>query len=71
MHQNGYNGISEETVEIDICGLLCGGWTLEDTTLKSCKVQTFKDAGVLSNDNGIVIVYPDGSEFQITIRQSG
>ena len=42
MHQNGYNGISEETVEIDIYGLLCGGWTLEDTTLKSCKFQTFK-----------------------------
>ena len=42
MHQNGYNGISEETVEIDIYGLLCGGWTLEDTTLKSCKSKLLR-----------------------------
>ena len=33
-------------------------------------VQTFQDAGVLTNNKGLIITLEDGSEFQITIVQS-
>lgn len=33
-------------------------------------INTFKDAGVLTTDKGIVLKMEDGSEFQITIVQS-
>ena len=50
--------------------MLCGDWSVEDTALESCRVSTFRDAGVMSNDAGLVLRLPDGSEFQITILQS-
>ena len=34
------------------------------------RVQTFRDSGMLSNNNGLVIDLQDGSQFQITIVQS-
>ena len=33
-------------------------------------IETFKDAGVLTNNAGIVLRLMDGSEFQITIVRS-
>jgi hypothetical protein len=33
-------------------------------------VKTFSDAGLLTNNDGIVIRMKDGSEYQITIVQS-
>lgn len=33
-------------------------------------VQSFADAGVLTNDAGLVVRMADGSEFQLTIVQS-
>ena len=30
----------------------------------------FEDAGVMTNDTGFVVKMDDGSEFQVTIRQS-
>jgi len=33
--------------------------------------ETFADAGVLTSDQGLVLRLEDGSEFQITIQQSG
>ena len=50
--------------------MLCGDWSVEDTALESCRVSTFRDAGVMCNDAGLVLRMPDGSEFQITILQS-
>jgi hypothetical protein len=34
------------------------------------KVATFRDAGVLTNNRGLVIAFPNGQEFQITIVES-
>ena len=33
-------------------------------------INTFDEAGVLSYDTGFCIRTPDGSEFQVTIKQS-
>ena len=32
-------------------------------------VQTFREAGLLTHDEGLVIGTPDGSEFQVTIKR--
>ena len=63
-------GIDENVVQDALFGMLCGDWSVEDTALESCRVSTFRDAGVMSNDAGLVLRLPDGSEFQITILQS-
>lgn len=34
------------------------------------RIETFADAGLLTNDRGLVIHSADGSEFQITIVKS-
>jgi len=33
-------------------------------------IMTFEEAGLLTNDKGLVVRTSDGSEFQITIVQS-
>lgn len=33
-------------------------------------VRTFEDAGILTNNKGLVVRLPDGSEFQLTIVRS-
>lgn len=33
-------------------------------------VRTFRDAGVLTNDPGLVVSFDDGREYQVTIVQS-
>jgi hypothetical protein len=34
------------------------------------RVRSFRDEGVLTNNAGVVVTLPDGSEFQVTIVQS-
>lgn len=51
--------------------VLNGELSMEDTDLEEIRVaQSFNEAGVLSSDEGLVLRMQDGSEFQITIRQS-
>ena len=51
--------------------VLNGELSLEDTDLEETRVaRSFEEAGVLSGDEGLVLRMRDGSEFQITIRQS-
>lgn len=51
--------------------LLVGEACLEDTALiDTSLVTTFEDACLLTDDEGLVVRMKDGSEFQITIRQS-
>ena len=48
-----------------------GELSLGDTDLEEIRVaRSFNEAGVLSGDEGLVLRMQDGSEFQITIRQS-
>jgi hypothetical protein len=34
------------------------------------EVQTFREAGVLTNNRGLVLSFPNGQQFQITIVDS-
>lgn len=34
------------------------------------RIRTFEDAGILTHDAGFTITLMDGSEFQVTIKQS-
>ncbi len=34
------------------------------------EVTTFRDAGVLTDNRGLVVAFPNGQEFQITIVES-
>ncbi|MBI3201584.1 MAG: hypothetical protein HYZ29_08580 [Myxococcales bacterium] len=50
-------------VELDDAGL-----PADD--LAGSAVETFRDAGMLTDDAGFVVTLRDGSEFQITVVQS-
>lgn len=36
-----------------------------------CDVVAFTDAGIMTADRGLIMRFPDGTEFQVTIVQSG
>ena len=51
--------------------MVLDGEPMEDTALEEARtVRSFEEAGVFSGDEGLVLRMQDGSEFQITIRQS-
>lgn len=45
------------------------GESLEDTLLDGSRTETYSDGGYLTHDEGFVIRTPDGSVFQITVKQ--
>lgn len=51
--------------------LLLGEVSLEDSVLDEARsILSFEDAALLTHDEGLVVRMLDGTEFQITIRQS-
>ena len=48
----------------------CGAETLGEPELDRASVDTFAEAGVITNNDGVVITLEDGSEFQVTVVQS-
>jgi hypothetical protein len=52
--------ITEERLETKLAALL-ERWA---------EVTTFHDAGVLTDNRGLVVEFPNGQEFQITIVES-
>lgn len=67
MHEN---NINEEVVLDAIMDLLFGDIDVTDTALESCSVRSFRQAGLMTRDKGLVIRCTDGSEFQVTITRS-
>ena len=59
---------NEADLENMLMELIADGDTVIDRGSTWC--QTFDDAGILTRDNGLVIILPDGSEFQVTIKRS-
>ena len=62
----------ERITEIEVVdGLraLLYGESLEDTLLDGSRTVTYSDGGYLTYDEGFVIRTPDGSVFQITVKQ--
>ena len=63
--------MNEQVIREALELILNGELSLEDTALEETRmVRSFKEFGVLSGDEGLVLRMQDGSEFQITIRQS-
>ncbi len=65
-----YMCIDEEVVEEALSLILNGLCGVDDTSLESCTVRTYEEAGILTRDRGLVIQLPGGDEFQLTIVQS-
>ena len=39
-------------------------------TEMECEIASFEDVGMMTNDTGFVVKMADGSEFQVTVKQS-
>ena len=65
-----YMCVDEEVVEEALSLILSGLCGVDDTSLESCTVRTFEEAGVMTYNRGLVIRLPCGEEFQLTIVQS-
>lgn len=48
----------------------CGAGALGEPQLDGAKVGTFADAGVITNNDGVVVTLANGSEFHVTVVQS-
>ena len=61
--------MSRKTLEAILAELLEEhGW--DDVDNRIIDVRTFRDAGVLTNDPGLVVSFDDGRGYQVTIVQS-
>ena len=60
--------ITESDVVEDLRALLRGE-SVENTLLDGSRTESYADGGYLTYDEGFVIHTPDGSVFQITVRQ--
>ena len=57
--------------ESKMSGVLCYVLANSDVAqLDDVKIETFEDAGLLTNNTGLVLSFPDGTTFQLTIVQS-
>ena len=62
--------MSRRTLEAIVAELLEeNAWDDDDNRITN--VQTFRDAGVLSIDPGLLVGFDDGREYQVTILQTG
>ena len=63
--------MNEKTIEDALNLLISGELDLVDTALgEVSNIKTYAEAGILTRDSGLVRRMEDGSEFQITIKQS-
>ena len=63
--------MNEKTIEDALSLLISGELDLVDTALgEVSNIKTYAEAGILTRDSGLVLRMEDGSEFQITIKQS-
>lgn len=60
--------LCEEEVVCNLIALL-EGEAIENTMLDGSRATTFADGGYLTYDEGFVLYTPDGSKFQITVKQ--
>ena len=63
--------MNEKTIEDALNLLISGELDLVDAALgEVSNIKTYAEAGILTRDSGLVLRMEDGSEFQITIKQS-
>ena len=64
------NEFTEETIQNGLAALIRGEADEEEICWENMRVETYEEAGVMTNDKGLVIRLPDGTEYQLTIIQS-
>ena len=63
--------MNEKIIEDALNLLISGELDLVDTARgEVSNIKTYTEAGLLTRDSGLVLRMEDGSEFQITIKQS-
>mgnify|MGYP004600700235 FL=1 len=67
MYENDEIMCEEEVVSNLIA--LVHGECIEDTLLEGSRATTFRDGGYLTYDEGFILYTPNGSKFQITVKQ--
>ena len=60
----------ETTLQDGLMELMSYGYDSSEICWENLRVRTYREAGVLTYDKGLVITTPDGSEFQLTIIRS-
>lgn len=60
--------LTEEEI-VDSLRALVEGESIDCAILEGSFTRTFQDGGYLTYDKGFVITTPDGSRFQITVKQ--
>jgi hypothetical protein len=68
--QDGLKGILDEVLAVAIGDIQEENMTMPDELEQIIRVATFEEEGILTNDNGCVLRFRNGAEFQITVKQS-
>ena len=62
---------TEEDLQDGLAQLITGDWTYgSEICWENMRVETYEQAGVMTYNKGLVLILPDGTEFQLTIVQS-
>ena len=60
----------ETTLQDGLMELMSYGYDSSEICWENLRVRTYREAGVMTYDKGLVITTPDGQEFQLTIIRS-
>ena len=73
MYEHDYEeeqGFTEETLQDALKELITEGYDSYEICWENLRVQTYEQAGVMTDNKLLLITLPDGSEYQLTIVQS-
>lgn len=57
--------------EKSIQDYIAGGFMADFNELKLADLSNFEDAGVMTDDKGLVVKFKDGSKFYIIVKSKG
>ncbi len=62
----------EETLQGGLAELITGDFTYgyDNIAWENLRVKTYREAGMKTQGNGLVITLPDGSEYQVSIKRT-
>ena len=62
---------TDEDLQNGFAQLITGDWGYgSEIRWENIRVETYEQAGVMTYNKGLVLILPDGTEFQLTIVQS-
>ena len=67
---NNETPLDEETLQNALIDMMTQGYDDSDVCWESLRIRSYKQAGVMTTDKGVVVGLPGGTEYQITIVRS-